>query len=244
MKTPFAALAVAVAALTFSVGLTTSDPAAAPERPGVTPDLIGSAIAILDFNRAPADWTKAGKPKVAAIERVLGADIAAADRDGAWRAYENPPPAAAETVAVDAGLRAELAKAHSDLALKAGEVNAWRSRAEAAERRIDSAVSQAHRSKQRYDDALAGLEADRDIAATARAAAERDAAATRREAAAVLDEARARERGAGPPASRDCRTALRRVVIDADTGWFSGDVGVDEKGRAALANACLFSPER
>lgn len=65
---------------------------AAPKRAGVTPALIGSAIAILDFNRDAGQWTKAGKPRVDAIESVLRADISAADRDSAWNAYRNPAP--------------------------------------------------------------------------------------------------------------------------------------------------------
>ena len=77
----------------------------------------------------------------------------------------------------------------------------------------------------------------------AAAESDRDAAARlRREARSVLADAEARERGAGPPANRDCRKALRDWVIDADVGWFSGDVSVGEKGRAELTRACLFPP--
>ena len=63
--------------------------------------------------------------------------------------------------------------------------------------------------------------------------------ADRAEAAQVLREAVARERGAGPKTGRDCRKALRRYVLDADTGWMSSSVSVDEDERRALRRACI-----
>ncbi len=63
---------------------------------------IESAIRSLDRNDEPL-WTKSGKPRVLAIERVLGEDISAAQRDASWRAVEadrtappDPEPAAGE----------------------------------------------------------------------------------------------------------------------------------------------------
>ena len=47
------------------------------------------AIAIIDGN--PAAFTKSGKPRVKALESVLGFGISAADRDAAWKVYREPP---------------------------------------------------------------------------------------------------------------------------------------------------------
>lgn len=208
---------------------------AAPKRPGVTPDLVAGAIAILEFNHDPTEWTKGGKPKVAAIERVLNADISADDRDLAWQSHKaGPANFDAEQLARATARLAELETTAQGLrdALQdtRDSATAWQVRAERAEGAIATVRRGAQAAQDRYERLMAGAEADRN-------AADR----LRREARAVLEDAERRERGAGPPASRDCRKALREVVIDADIGWLSGAVKVDEKGRSALAGACLFS---
>ena len=43
---------------------------------------IGGAIAML----SESDYSQSGKPKVKAIEKILGYDITAAERDAAWSA--------------------------------------------------------------------------------------------------------------------------------------------------------------
>jgi len=48
---------------------------------------IVDVIAVLDPEDAQL-WTKSGAPVVAALERVLGHDITAAERDAAWEGYE------------------------------------------------------------------------------------------------------------------------------------------------------------
>lgn len=198
---------------------------AAPKREGVTPALVEGAIAILAFNHDPAQWTKAGKPRVAAIEKLINADISAKDRDAAWKAYKNPAPAVAP-VSVDASkvaaLEAEVAQLKTTLDIGVDTVAALerkigrheetiaheRSRAERAENH----VATARRNAQRVMDEHAALNA---------AAREqlRQASADRVLAGRVLEEAKAREAGAGPAASRDCRRALRQVV---DAGWTWG----------------------
>ena len=237
LRTILSVALVAVFAAALAAGPTIAD--AAPKRAGVTPDLIVSAIAVLGFNHAPEDWTKSGKPKVAAIERVLDADISAADRDGAWDAYRAGPS--------DSELAAQARAAAQDRDAALVEINdlrhtlqdardssrGWQARAERAEGAIAEVRSGARAVKDRYEGMMAAAESDRDAASR-----------LRREARSVLAEAEARERGAGPPAGRGCRKALRGVVIDADVGWLSGNVKVDEKGRAALARACLFASDR
>lgn len=68
----------------------TPAPAAAnvpPSVPGpLSADDIADAIAALDSDN-PALWTRAGKPRVEAIERVLDASITLSERDAAWASY-------------------------------------------------------------------------------------------------------------------------------------------------------------
>jgi len=245
--THFLKVAAIIAAF---VALSVSLAEAAPKRPGVTPELIGGAIAILQFNRDDAQWTKAGKPRVDAIEGVLQADISAADRDAAWKAYKTPAVAynSGQESAINAQrltqLEADLAaatharaEAMTVIARLTRDRDEWQSRAAAAEDQIDLAVAAAGQTKQHYENALADLEADRHVAATARQAAEADAAATRREADAVLAEALARERGAGPPANRDCRRVLAKV-LGADWTW-AGNLKAERNDVAAAHAACF-----
>lgn len=61
----------------------------APEaRPVPTHDDIVAAIGLLDAND-PSLWTRTGKPRVEAIERVLDQPIIESQRDAAWRAHLN-----------------------------------------------------------------------------------------------------------------------------------------------------------
>lgn len=231
----------AVIAVGVLLAAAVSTATAAPKRPGVTPELIGGAIAILDFNRDDAQWTKGGKPRVDAIENILNADISAAERDAAWDAWRSPPVPAADTAQLEADLSAAMkarAEAMTVIATLTRDRDEWQSRAVAAEDRIDLAVSAAGQTKQRYENALSDLEADRHVAATARHAAEADAAATRREADAVLAEALARERGAGPPASRDCRKPLAKV-LNAGWTWPTGNLKTTRTDVAAAKAACF-----
>lgn len=230
----------AVIAVGILVAVAMNVASAAPKRPGVTPDLVAGAIALLEFNHDPTEWTQGGKPKVAAIEKILNADISAADRDLAWQSHKAGPAGAGAAAQLEADLSAAVQDRDDALAdsletrraleVMTRERGRWQDRAERAEASIEAVRRSAQAAQARYEGLMADAEADR--AAAAR---------LQREARSVLADAEARERGAGPPASRDCREALRDLVIDADVGWLSGDVKVDEKGRSALAGACLYS---
>lgn len=255
---PLAVFAIAIAAVAAVAFACPAD--AAPDRPGVTPELIQGAIVILEFNRDDAQWTKSGKPRVDAIEALLEADISAADRDAAWKALKEPPPAVgvvevepdpellarverAERARDDAiATRVALSDANTALGL---ERDGWRGRAETAETsltalrssmddQIETAWRDAAESKRRYDSLMAAAVADREDAAT-------DARAARimkSEAADLLAEAQTREAGAGPPARKACRDAVS-AIVHGKTGWLSNDVSVDPAGRKVLSDACL-----
>lgn len=238
MRYPLKCAAIIAAGVLLAAALDVA--IAAPKRPGVTPDLVAAAIAILEFNHDPTEWTKGGTPKVAAIEKILNADISAADRDLAWQSRKVGELDAVMVEELQAGLSAATQDRDAALAdaleirrllgAARSDRDQWRARANTAEASIDAIRRGAEAAQARYEGLMAAAEADRD-------AADR----LRREARTVLDQAERRERGAGPPASRDCSKALRDLVIDADVGWLSGDVSVDEKGRRMLAAACLFS---
>lgn len=161
---------------------------------------IGHAISVLEHTRAtrPGEWTKSGKPRVDAIERLLGRDISAAQRDRAWKARKNPtpPPEAVPAIVQDPDLAAKLAaaeRARDDLIVtrKAQEDahaalelerDGWRSRAASAESTLaslqasfDSRVATARRdaraAERQYNDLMAAAERDRKAAANARSGA-------------------------------------------------------------------------
>lgn len=100
-------------AIGFAIGLLAGvyAPGALADGPSLKERLV-HAIGVIDGN--PADFTKSGKPRVKSLERVLGLDISAADRDQAWKTYKNPAPAACPIVeastcpSVDPELQAKL----------------------------------------------------------------------------------------------------------------------------------------
>lgn len=231
-------------ALALSVGILASAAfveraEAAPKRPGVTSELIQSAIAVLEFNRVEAQWTKSGKPRVDAIERVLKADISAADRDAAWKAHKAPKPTAGLAV-----LQNRIA------ALEAREHELLR---EAQKQRIDASMAKRERNEalaantRVQDEARRAVEKARVDAAAVKhryralmADAERDrkaAAADRREAALTIEDAKKRERGAGPAVNRACRKPLEKV-LRARWTW-AGNLDTSRDDVAAARAVCL-----
>ena len=215
------AVAFAFAALTFS---STVDAAGT-----VASDVIEDAIGILEFKGDQAQYTKAGKPRVKALESILGADISAAERDAAWKLYKTPK---VEAVPVDTS---QLEGHIADLTGHLETARARADRAEAsianikweAETRIAQATADAAASKRLYDNLIAGAERDRDAAKSELV-----------EAGRVLAEAEARERGAGPPASRDCRAAISGHVINGDRTW-AGNLKLPDAGLESIKRACL-----
>ncbi len=134
-----------------------------------------------------------------------------------------------------AGLLSDVGERDEALADLGGNRDRWRAhaqnqeaRAERAEASIDAALAEGRALEAEYAALVNDAKRERRVATTARQEAEQ-----------LRDEAAAREYGAGPPARRACRDALRRIVVDAGTGWFSDSVKVDEDGRAALSRACL-----
>ena len=59
-------------------------------RSGTLPERLDTAIALLvaRAERPDADWTRAGKPQVDALERLIDMDVSAAERDDAWARHE------------------------------------------------------------------------------------------------------------------------------------------------------------
>ena len=69
----------------------------APDRPRLAsgedrPALIAGGIETLDANDIFL-WTATGKPRVDALEKAVGFDITAAERNAAWKAHRKKPEA-------------------------------------------------------------------------------------------------------------------------------------------------------
>lgn len=114
-----------------------------------------------------------------------------------------------------------------DIGTLQDEVKQERARANAAVGRIEEADRRAAVAEAHY----AGLV---DAAAVDR----RTAAELKSEAQSVLAQAEARERGAGPKSSRDCRTAITSHILDAETTW-AGNLKVEKEDLRAVRGACL-----
>ena len=78
---------------------------------------IRAAIEALDPAN-PECWTKGGKPDVRALEKVLGFDITAPERDAAWAAVEAARTAAATAEAEAARTAAATAEAERTAATR------------------------------------------------------------------------------------------------------------------------------
>lgn len=137
-----------------------------------------------------------------------------------------------------AGLISDIGANEDEISGLRGELAAWEehareqeARADRAESRISDALAEGRALETQYGSLVVEAERDRNAAA-----------GIRQEAELVLREAEEREHGAGPPARRACREALKLFVIDASTGWLSSSVKVDEEERAALSAACLGIP--
>ena len=205
---------------------------AAPKRTGVTPGLVEGVIALLSFNYEDSDWTKSGKPRVDAVERVLKADISAADRDAAWKAFNTPPVGV--SVEKDATIR-KLTTERNNAGLRASQADKEIGRLTAAllqvrsssKARIRAAESVASSAKRQFQRLLDDIESN-----------VTEARRMKMYAAQLVREAEARERGAGPKASRDCRDALNRYVVNGDRTWV-GNLELSGVGMNAIKQGCL-----
>ena len=117
--------------------------------------------------------------------------------------------------------------------------NVYRDRARDYENAIDDKLAQAYSVKTEYEGLVAAAKRNYKVAENVRAEAALQAESTLHEAKRVLVQAEERERGAGLPASRDCRRALISIVIDRDAGWLSRTVKVNEKEIRVLSQICL-----
>ena len=220
-----------IIATLFMLVLMASVTYAAPKRAGVTPDLVKYAIAILSFNYNEVDWTKSGKPRVAAVERILKADISAADRNVAWETFKTPP--VEENTQIqrliternDANSRVEEANK------KVGRLTATLTRVRSSEKvarlRIKAAENIAYAAERQYRERIADI--DSDVV---------EASRMKRDAAQLVREAKARERGAGPKASRDCRNVLSRYIVNGERTWV-GNLKLSDAGVDAIEQDCL-----
>lgn len=210
----------------LALGVLTNFASAAGTVPIAT---IEDAIGVLEFSDQDGGlYTQDGKPRVDALEILLGEDISAAERDQAWKLYRAPK---VEAVAVDTShLERRIATLTSE---RDAARSANQSIRDQASREIREAWSNARASKAKYDGLMDGAETDRRAARALKA----KAADLRDEAKKVMREAKARERGAGPSSSRDCRAALREVV-NADWSW-TGNLKTDESDVNAARTACL-----
>lgn len=232
-------------ALALAVGILVAAPFAdRAHAAGTVPaQSIEAAIGILEFRGDKAAYTKSGKPRVRALEAVLGADISAAERDAAWKSFK-APKALPDTSAITAlnskiaALKADLSdtryahgKAVLELAVTKKELrealDANTRIASDAERAVNEAQANAEAVKNRYTSMLAHAQSDR-----ARAADERRMAQT------ANAEAQERKRLAGSATTKGCWDALSEHVLDKDTGWFGSSVSVEKKERSALRSAC------
>lgn len=135
-------------------------------------------------------WTKGGKPKVAAIEAITGIDISARDRDGAW-----------EKFAAWKAERAELERLESELATMRAERDAQADEVLRVQERADALEVELARAER----------AIRDANKSARDASRR---AARAETALESATTKLAEMGAGVPVC-----AAERAVVKADKSW-------------------------
>ena len=79
--------ALAAGCLKVGPRIRASSKAVDPEPALTTPNAV-DAVALLVEEANPKDFDRNGMPKVRSVERVLGSDINAADRDVAWETFQ------------------------------------------------------------------------------------------------------------------------------------------------------------
>ena len=157
------------------------------------------AIAIIDGN--PAAFTKSGKPRVKALESVLGFDISAADRDAAWKVYQEP----SAPVTVNAPVEIRYVDRPDDAAVK--ELAALKDDYSRLQAQYGDAAMARDSSQRRVRDLSAQL-----------AKAQSDASAMAFRADALAEEVRAARGGIAPCVSERERLSLRIAETWA-SGW-------------------------
>ena len=115
------------------------------------------------------------------------------------------------------------------------KANSYQTRALEAEANIKAERYKANAVIAEYEGKISAIRVNHKNAVAAKA----KAAKTLLEAKEVLAVAEARERGAGPPASRDCQRSIRILVTDKAAGWLSDRVKLDAADRRRIARSCL-----
>ena len=129
----------------------------------------------------------------------------------------------------------ELFVARAEINALQERVDMYRARALEAEANIKHAGNMAASVIRKYENQISATKFDRKKAMTEVAKAGR----TLLEAKQVLAVAEARERGAGPPASRDCQRSIRMLVTERETMWLSSSIKLDRDERRIIALSCL-----
>ena len=117
--------------------------------------------------------------------------------------------------------------------------DAYRVRARVAEAKIASEWARADAVKSEYQNLMASAQKDNKASQTLLLQTKAKVYEMVHEADIIVSQAKARERGAGPPANRSCQQTLRKLVINRETGWLSDAVKVGEGDRFALSRVCL-----
>ena len=222
MFRPFAASAALAATLLMGCSVM-----ALENSPGNEPNALAWALegAIRSLDREDESlWTRDGKPRVDALERALGYDITAADRDAAWEALQAPlaaplaAPPEPRPFAVEISseryeeLLAERNSLQGQLATERGFHQACEADASALRLRVAGAERDRDGWKRRMENASAELLRVREDASAAEA----------------------RAAGYGPAVSPRC---VRGVHAALAAGWRFSDAEKD-----ALRRACLEPP--
>lgn len=199
-------------------------PAAAAEPPPIETRIV-HAIGVLDGNAEA--FTKSGKPRVKAIERLLGTDISAAQRDAGWKAYragEKPAecPVCAEP---DPNLQAKLDAAIEAFATASAEKADLRAN-------LDATTAAAEKQRKRAEAAEAKIDSARDEAREARWQADARVREANARAAKATALAKAAESKTADAIAGRSVCAAERAVLAADKSWTAGSVR--EKARKLL----------
>lgn len=197
----------------------------------VPTDVIESAIDVLQHQGDPAALTKAGKPRVKALEAILGEDISAAERDAAWKLYKTPK---VEAIAVDTSqLEERISKLQKEVSDYRGHANDLREELRTARGATATAEADARAAWGAAKAAEEKHKAFNDVAEANWKASAKKLEDVKR----LHDEAEAREAGTGNPANRPCTAAIVAVLNSETTAFGNLKASAGDLGR--LEAHCL-----
>ena len=155
------------------------------------------------------------------------------------RAIMEGQSASAEVEKENAAYRTQVKSLEAQIIALKQSRNSYRVRARASEAKAANEQVKADLAEYEYKGLMAAAHKDRKAAKTTLAEAKAKVASLLQVAEVIVSQAESRERGAGPPANRDCQRTLRMRVIDRRTGWITDDVGVDADDRNAIEHDCF-----